>query len=81
MPVVKFTTADGREVEAETGGGTNIKRHQPGQPIEVVYDPANPSDVRVPGSGVGFIHGAFVALGTVFAVIGLGIIAIAVAVG
>ena len=57
VPVVRFTTADGRAVEAETGGGTNIKRHKPGQPIEVVYDPANPSDVRVPGSGVGFIHG------------------------
>ena len=51
VPVVRFTTADGREVEAETGGGTNLKRHQPGQPIDVVYDPANPSDVRVPGVG------------------------------
>lgn len=80
VPVVKFDTADGRTVEAETNSGTNLKRHKPGQAIEVMYDPDNPTNVRVPGGGAGFLHGAFIALGGIFTAIGLLIAAIAVAV-
>jgi hypothetical protein len=80
VPVVRFTTADGRTVEAETSSGTNRKRHRPGQAIEVLYDPAKPTDVRVPGSGASIVHVAFIALGSAFAAIGLAIAAITVAV-
>jgi hypothetical protein len=80
VPVVKFTTADGRTVEAETSGGTNVKRHKPGQPIEVLYDPQQPADVRIPDWGSGLIHGVFIAMGSAFVLIGLAILAVAVAV-
>lgn len=80
VPVVRFTTADGRTVEAETSGGSNVKRHKPGQPIEVLYDPQQPADVRVPDRGSGFIHGMFIAMGAAFVVIGLAIAAVAAAV-
>lgn len=80
VPVVKFTTADGRTVEAETSAGTNVKRHEPGQPTEVLYDPRQPADVRVPDWGSGLIHGIFVAMGGAFVLTGLAILAIAVAV-
>lgn len=79
VPVVKFTTADGRTVEAETSGGSNVKRYKPGQPIEVLYDPANPADARVPDWGTNIIQGVFIAMGGVFVVIGLAIVAIGVA--
>ena len=81
LPVVRFQTADGRSVDAEAGGGTNVKRWEPGQQIEVSYDPANPSDVRVPGSGGGLIRGVFLGIGILFAVLGLLLIAAAIAIG
>ena len=80
VPVVRFTTPGGRTVEAETGSGTNLERHQPGQPLEVLYDPDNPTDVRVPGGGTTFIPVAFIAMGGIFALIGLLVAAIAIAV-
>ena len=81
IPVVRFRTADGQEVDAEAGGGTNVKRWEPGQQIEVSYDPAKPSDVRVPGSGGGMIQGVFLGIGILFAVLGVLLVAAAIAVG
>jgi hypothetical protein len=81
VPVVRFQTDDGRTVDAEAGGGTNVKRWEPGQPIEVSYDPANPADVRVPGSGGAMIQGVFLGIGILFGVLGLLMVAAAVAVG
>ena len=80
VPVVRFATADGRTVEAEAGGGSNVKRHREGQPIEVLYDPANPADVRIPDWGSSLIHTMFIGIGGVFVLIGLAILAVAVAV-
>jgi hypothetical protein len=81
IPVVRFQTDDGRTIDAEAGGGTNVKRWEPGQPIEVSYDPANPADVRVPGSGGGMIQGVFLGIGILFGVTGLLMVAAAIAVG
>ena len=81
VPVVRFQTADGRTVEAETGGGTNVKRWEPGQTLDVTYDPADPTDVRVPGSGGGLIQGVFLAIGILFGVLGLLMVAGGVAAG
>ena len=81
VPVVRFQAPDGRTVDAEAGGGTNVKRWEPGQTIDIRYDPANPSDVRVPGSGSGLITGVFVGIGALFAVAGVLVLALAIAVG
>jgi len=81
IPVVRFRTADGRTIDAEAGGGTNVKRWEPGQQIEVAYDPANPSDIRVPGSGGGMIQGVFLGIGILFAVLGVLLVVAAIAIG
>jgi hypothetical protein len=81
VPVVRFRTHDGRTVDAEAGGGTNVKRWEPGQPIELSYDPADPTDVRVPGSGGALIQGVFLGIGILFGVLGLLMVAAAIAVG
>ena len=47
----------------------------------MLYDPANPADARLPGgAGRGLIQGVFIALGTIFAVVGLLLVAVWVAV-
>jgi hypothetical protein len=79
VPVVRFRTAEGRTVDVEASGGTNVKRWEPGQPIEVAYDPANPSDMRVPGSGGGMLQGVFLGIGILSAVLGLLLVAAAAA--
>jgi len=52
-----------------------------GRQVELSYDPANPSDVRVPGSGGGLIQGVFLGIGILFAVLGVLLVAAAIAVG
>lgn len=42
-PTVRFTTADGAEVEAESPAGTNPAPGQVGKVVTVRYDPADPS--------------------------------------
>ena len=64
IPVVRFQTADGHTVDAEAGGGTNLERFEAGQALEVSYDPTNPGDVRVPGSGGGLIQAVFAGSGS-----------------
>jgi len=81
IPVVRFETTDGRTVDAEAGGGTNVKQWEPGQSLDVSYDPANPADVRVPGSGGGLIQGVFIGIGVLFALLGLLLVALSVAIG
>ena len=81
IPVVRFETPDGRTVDAEAGGGTNVKQWEPGQSLDVSYDPANPADVRVPGSGGGLIQAVFIGIGVLFALLGLLLMALSVAIG
>ena len=81
IPVVRFQTPDGRTVDAEAGGGTNVKQWEPGQSLDVSYDPANPADVRVPGSGGGLIQAVFIGIGVLFALLGLLLVALSVAIG
>ena len=81
IPVVRFQTADGRTVDAEASGGTNRRRWQPGQPVEVLHDPENPASVRLDGSGTGFIQVMFMLFGVMFTLLGAVLIALAVAIG
>jgi hypothetical protein len=72
-PVLAFTTADGRRVQAESPIGSSPAPTGQGDWVPVLYDPANPGDVRVDtGMGRGsFVWGLFSVIGAVFALIGL----------
>ena len=72
IPAVRFTTADGRTVDGAASGGTNLRTHEPGQPVEVRYDPADPSRFRVEGTPGGIAFNAvFIVAGAVLAFLGL----------
>lgn len=57
---IEFTTSAGREVRTETSGSSS---DQIGQTVPILYDPANPTDVRDTGGfglwGLVFITGGF----------------------
>ena len=78
--MVRFQTADGRTVDAEAGGGTNLERYEAGQALEISYDPTNPDDVRVPGSGSGLIQAVFAGIGILCAVLGMLLVALSIAI-
>jgi hypothetical protein len=48
VPVVRFAAGDGRTVESETAGYLRLKRVEAGDSLDVVFDPGNPTDVRLP---------------------------------
>ena len=56
FPVVRFQLPDGRVVEAETDTGVNFKRPRAGQPVTVLYDPADPTHARIAGSVSGALR-------------------------
>ncbi len=47
-PVVRFTTADGRAVHGQTTPYRGFKTPEAGDALEVLYDPADPADIRLP---------------------------------
>ncbi|MBU1802214.1 MAG: DUF3592 domain-containing protein [Actinobacteria bacterium] len=72
-PVVRFVLPDGRPIEVETTHGSNPPPAQPGQRVQVRYDPERPTSVRLavgPSSG-GLLSPLFVVVGSVVAVGGL----------
>ena len=81
-PVVRFALPDGREVETVTRSGASPPPARTGAPVTVLYDPADPSVARVEGTWAdGTIQYTFVVVsGSIFAVLGLAVFAIAVAV-
>ncbi|GIH23888.1 hypothetical protein Aph01nite_21980 [Acrocarpospora phusangensis] len=75
-PVLRFTTADGVRVEAESPVGANPAPAQPGDTVSILYDPANPHHVRIndlKGRGT-LVGGILIALGTAFLVAALALI-------
>lgn len=80
-PVVRFALPDGRQVETRTESGASPPPAREGAAVTVLYDPARPERARVEGVlGDGTIpYTMFIVLGSVFAVVGLGVFAIAVA--
>lgn len=76
IPVVRFTTADGRTVDAETTPYKGFGKPEAGDPLEVLYDPGNPADVRREAGATGLLSGAAgIAVGLLFAVIALTVLA------
>lgn len=73
-PIVEFEV-DGHRISLESDEGGGRKAFYEGQPVEVLYDPDDPSCFRLEG------RNATQMLGNIFLVVGLGCIAIGVAVG
>ncbi|GAA4383291.1 DUF3592 domain-containing protein [Hymenobacter koreensis] len=69
-PQVRFTTADGRTIEAETESAAEAGQYEVGQQVEVIYDLKNPENVDLAGvkpSGSGFM----LLVGLLFTAIGV----------
>ncbi|WP_169984426.1 DUF3592 domain-containing protein [Microbispora sp. H10836] len=62
---VRFTTEQGRQVEAEARFGSSPPPGRPGEHVPIVYDPARPGRVRVDSAwSDGTLHGGiFLAAG------------------
>lgn len=72
-PTVRFTTADGREVTAQSHVGSNPPPGKVGDTVGVLYDPRNPERVRVDTR-----TGRGCCLGVAFLLIGAALIAAAI---
>jgi|HubBroStandDraft_3_1064219.scaffolds.fasta_scaffold997085_1 hypothetical protein len=64
-PTVRFATAGGQYVEAESRLATNPPAGQPGQQVTVRYDPANPARFTTAATArtAGYVAVAFIGLG------------------
>jgi hypothetical protein len=48
-PVVRFSTADGEEIEFKSSTGSSPPSHSTGDSVEVLYDADDPNDARLSG--------------------------------
>jgi len=63
LPLVRFQTPDGREVETRVVYGAAFTRLSEGAPVVVLYDPADPSRARLERtSGIGVVAGVLMIL-------------------
>ncbi|WP_405148317.1 DUF3592 domain-containing protein [Sphaerisporangium sp. NBC_01403] len=61
-PVLRFTTEDGEQIEAESPVGSNPPPARPGDRVPIIYDPADPTQVRIDSVlGGGALLGALLA--------------------
>ncbi|GAA0998440.1 hypothetical protein GCM10009555_097710 [Acrocarpospora macrocephala] len=75
-PVLRFVTADGVRVEAESPVGANPAPAQPGDVVAIRYDPADPRQVRIDdlrGRGT-LVGGILIGLGVTFLTAALGLL-------
>lgn len=76
-PVVEFTTATGRRIEFVSSVGSSPPSHRVGEPVKVLYQPADPDSARIDSFfqlWFGFL--IVFTLGSVFTAIGLGMIVV-----
>jgi hypothetical protein len=74
-PVVEFTSSTGKRIEFTSNVGSSPPSHRVGEPVTVLYNPADPYRARIKSFfqlWFGFLIVFF--LGLVFAAIGLGMI-------
>lgn len=50
LPLVRFTTAAGHSVETNTESGVAVGQYAVGQPLSIIYDPANPKNADLAGA-------------------------------
>jgi hypothetical protein len=71
-PVVEFTTATGRRIEFTSSVGSSPPSHRVGEPVKVLYNPADPQGARIKSFfQLWFAFLLVFFLGLVFAAIGL----------
>ena len=72
-PVVRFNLPDGRTVEASATQGAGPGSGSEGAPLNVLYDPENPTDIRIEGFlGSGTMAGVvLIVMGVMFFVMGV----------
>jgi Protein of unknown function (DUF3592) len=72
FPVVRFDLPGGEPVEAQSTWGSRPARYREGDRVEILYDPRNPTHVRLPGEKAAgaFLTVALIAAGLGF--LGLG---------
>lgn len=71
-PVVEFTTATGKRIEFTSSVGSSPPSHRVGEPVKVLYNPADPQGARIKSFfqlWFGFL--IVFAIGLIFAAIGL----------
>jgi hypothetical protein len=71
FPVVRYTTHEGQEVQFESSFGTSPRFAPAGQQVQVLYNPADPSDARIASGCMRY------GLPLVFVIIGLGMLLLA----
>ncbi len=67
FPVMQFRLPDGHAVEAQSTWGSRPPRYREGDRVEILYDPRDPSHIRLPGEAAA---GAFLMIALVVAGIG-----------
>lgn len=74
-PVIRFTAQTGEAVEFEGGTGSNPPMYTLGQPIEVLYDPANPERAKIRAfSDLWLATTLCLGIGNIFTVTGLALV-------
>ncbi len=73
--IVRFTTAYGQAVEAETRFASNPPPARPGQTVTVMYDPSDPHRMRIdtPLGRGSLLGGIFLGVGLVLLLVGVGV--------
>ena len=79
FPVLRFTLPGGEAVETVARTGTSIDAMKEGEAVDVLYDPADPSQARVDSrassAGSTLAGAAFMVIGGAFVVLGLALLA------
>jgi hypothetical protein len=72
-PILRFTTADGEQVEAESPIGSNPPPAKLGEQVSILYDSADPTQVRIDSARGGgmLLGGILIGIGLLLLVIGV----------
>jgi hypothetical protein len=83
FPELRFTLPDGQVVDTVARSGTSFDAMQEGQPVTVLYDPADPRRARVDSrsssAGSTLLGAAFIVIGGACVLLGAGLLAAGVA--
>jgi len=73
-PVIRFTAQTGEEIDFEAGTGSNPPMYAMGQPVEILYDPADPYRAKICSFlDLWMVPALAFGIGSIFAIAGLGL--------
>jgi hypothetical protein len=81
FPTVKFTTADGRHIEAERRPGSTVPPGRAGNFVTVYYDPADPRQFTLDSIArvTGWAGQAFIVMGVLVLLLAVALLIVAAA--